>query len=179
MDIGNILKKSRKEQGKTLEEINEQTKISLEHLNLLEKNDYSFLPETYVKSFIKNYAIALGLDGDEFVDLYAQKQEEKRKHNIEYEEEVEIDSRRSSFRQKVIEWALGVGTIVLLISLILVYFQYKSQIHARPAEPLQNFLNKEYALAGIEMLEVSFSVEWSCSVPKWSISSNLNKSCVC
>ena len=65
-NIGSKLRKNRKEQGKTLEEINEQTKISLEHLNLLEKNDYLFLPETYVKSFIKNYAITLGLNGDEF-----------------------------------------------------------------------------------------------------------------
>ena len=154
-NIGSLLKKNRKVQGKTLEEINEQTKISLEHLKLLEKNDYTFLPETYVKSFIKNYAIALGLDGDELVDVYAQKQEEKKRHNIEYEEEVEIETRRSSFKQKAIEWALGIGTIVLLLSLILVYFQYKSQIHAQPAEPLQNFLKRENALAEIVVQEAS------------------------
>lgn len=161
-NIGNILKKSRKEQGKTLEEIYEQTKISLEHLNLLEKNDYSFLPETYVKSFIKNYAIALGLDGDELVDSYAHKLEEKKRHNTENEEEGEIETRASSSKQKTIEWALGLGTVVLLISLILVYFQFKSQTHAQPAEPLQDFLKKENALAELGMQEVSFSTEWSC-----------------
>lgn len=159
-NIGNILKKSRKAQGKTLEEINEQTKISLEHLNLLEKNDYSFLPETYVKSFIKSYAITLGLDGDELVDFYAQKQEEKKRHSLEYEE-VKIETRVSSSKQKAIEWALGLGTVVLLISLILVYFQFKSQTNAPPAEPLQNFLKKENALAELGMQEVSFSTEWS------------------
>lgn len=160
-NIGNILKKSRKAQGKTLEEINEQTKISLEHLNLLEKNDYSFLPETYVKSFIKNYAITLGLDGDELVDSYAQKQEEKKRHSLEYEEEVKIETRMSSSKQKAIEWALGLGTVVLLISLVLVYFQFKSQTNAPPAEPLQNFLKNENALAELGMQEVSFSTEWS------------------
>ena len=150
-NIGGILKKNRKDQGKTLEEVNGQTKISLEHLKLLEKNDYTFLPETYVKSFIKNYALALGLDGDDLVDRYAQNQEEKKKHKEEHEKEVEIETRTS--KQKVIEWALGVGSLVLLISLILVYFQYKSQIHAQPAEPLQNFIKRENALAEIVLQE--------------------------
>lgn len=152
-NIGGILKKNRKDQGKTLEEVNEKTKISLEHLKLLEKNDYTFLPETYVKSFIKHYALALGLDGDDLVDRYAQNQEEKKKHKEEHEKEVEIETRPSSSKQKAIEWALGVGSLVLLISLILVYFQYKSQIHAPPAEPLQNFIKRENALAEIVLQE--------------------------
>jgi len=154
-NVGSKLKENRKEQGKTLEEINGQTKISLEHLKLLEKNDYTFLPETYVKSFIKSYAIALGLDGDELVERYVQNQEEKKKHKEEHEEEIEIETRPSSSKQKAIEWALGIGTIVLLVSLILVYFQFKSQIHAQPVEPLQNFLKKENALAEIVVQEAS------------------------
>jgi len=152
-NIGSILKKKRKDQGKTLEEVNKQTKISLEHLKLLEKNDYTFLPETYVKSFIKNYALALGLDGDDLVDHYAQNQEEKKKHKEEHEQEVEIEAGSSSSKQKAIEWALGVGSLVLLISLILVYFQFKSQIHGQPVEPLQDFIKRENALAEIVLQE--------------------------
>jgi len=152
-NIGSILKKNRKDQGKTLEEVNERTKISLEHLKLLEKNDYTFLPETYVKSFIKNYALALGLDGDELVDSYAQNQEEKKQHKEEHKKEVEIETRPSSSKQKAIQWALGVGSLVLLISLILVYFQFKSQIHAPPVEPLRNFMKRENALAEIVVQE--------------------------
>ena len=154
-NIGGILKKNRKDQGKTLEEVNEKTKISLEHLKLLEKNDFTFLPEMYVKSFIKNYALTLGLDADDLVVRYTQNQEEKKKHKEEYEKEVEVETRPSSSKQKVIEWALGAGSLVLLISLILVYFQYKSQIHAQPVEPLQNFINRENALAEIVLQEAS------------------------
>ena len=146
-NIGGILKKNRKDQGKTLEEVNGQTKISLEHLKLLEKNDYTFLPETYVKSFIKNYALTLGLDADDLVVRYTQNQEEKKRRKEELESKLEIETgpRPSSSTQKAIEWALGVGVFILLISLIIVYFQFKSQIHAQPAEPLQNFLKRESA----------------------------------
>ncbi len=146
-NIGGILKKNRKDQGKTLEEINEQTRITFEHLKLLEKNDFTFLPETYVKSFIKNYALTLDLDADDLVVRYTQNQEEKKRLKEELESKVEIETgpRPSSSTQKVIEWALGVGVFILLISLIIVYFQFKSQIHAQPAEPLQNFLKRESA----------------------------------
>ena len=144
-NIGSIIKKNRKAQGKTLEEINEQTKISLEHLELLEKNDYTFLPEMYVKSFIKNYALALGLDGDDLVDRYAKNQEKK--HKEEDEKEAETKTKSASSKQKVIEWALAAGSFVLLISLILIYFQYRSQIHTQPVEPLQNVIESENALA--------------------------------
>ncbi len=144
-NIGSILKENRKEQGKTLEEINRQTRITLEHLRLLEKNDYTFLPETYVKSFIKNYALTLGLDADDLVVRYTQNQEEKRRLKEELESKVEIETGPSSSTQKAIEWALGVGVFILLISLIIVYFQYKSQIDAQPAEPLQNSLKRESA----------------------------------
>ncbi len=144
-NIGSILKENRKEQGKTLEEINEQTRITFEHLKLLEKNDFTFLPETYVKSFIKNYALTLGLDADDLVVRYTQNQEEKKRRKEELESKVEIETGPSSSTQKAIEWALGVGVFILLISLIIVYVQFKSQIHAQPAEPLQNFLKRESA----------------------------------
>ena len=144
-NIGSILKENRKEQGKTLEEINEQTRITVEHLKLLEKNDFTFLPETYVKSFIKNYALTLGLDADDLVVRYTQNQEEKKRLKEELESRVEIETGPSSSTQKAIEWALGVGVFILLISLIIVYFQFKAQIDAQPAEPLQNSLKRESA----------------------------------
>jgi cytoskeletal protein RodZ len=144
-NIGSILKENRKEQGKTLEEINEQTRITFEHLKLLEKNDFTFLPETYVKSFIKNYALTLGLDADDLVVRYTQNQEEKKRLKEELESRVEIETGPSSSTQKAIEWALGVGVFILLISLIIVYFQFKAQIDAQPAEPLQNSLKRESA----------------------------------
>ncbi len=144
-NIGSILKENRKEQGKTLEEINEQTRITFEHLKLLEKNDFTFLPETYVKSFIKNYALTLGLDADDLVVRYTQNQEEKKRLKEELESKVEIETGPSSSTQKAIEWALGVGVFILLISLIIVYFQFKAQIDAQPAEPLQNSLKRESA----------------------------------
>lgn len=145
-NIGKKLKERRTELGKTLEEINQQTKITLEHLKLLEKNDFTFLPPTYVKSFIRNYAKALDLEDHELINEFDQAQEQERRYEKELEEKAEIEAEQSQFKQKVIEWALGAGSLILLISLILVYIEYKSQLHAQPVD---NFLKKIYDVAEI------------------------------
>lgn len=61
--VGELLQEEREKQGKTLKEISRKTKISLEVLTLLERNNFSLLPpKTFVQGFIRNYAKELGLD---------------------------------------------------------------------------------------------------------------------
>lgn len=63
LDIGKELKELRIAKDLTLKEISEITKINLKYLEFLEENNFTFLPEVYVKAFLKNYIKAL--DGDE------------------------------------------------------------------------------------------------------------------
>lgn len=144
-NIGKKLKNARRGQSKSLEEIHDETRVSIEHLRFLEENDFTFLPETYVKSFLKTYAESLGLDANEILNAYKENQKEQVKTNDEpIQEECEIESVAFRPKEQFIEWALGVGTFILLVSLIFVYIQYKSQIFAEPVDDLNQNLTEEY-----------------------------------
>lgn len=70
--IGETLRTEREKQGFTLADIQMQTKIRSRYLEALENEDFSVIPgDVYVKGFIKNYAQALGLDGQKLADEYS------------------------------------------------------------------------------------------------------------
>jgi len=69
-DIGKILKEKREKIGKSLDDIHRETRISIAHIQALEGNEFNFLPETYVKSFLKNYADTLGIDSKELLEMF-------------------------------------------------------------------------------------------------------------
>ncbi len=155
-DIGKTLQETRKQQKKTLEDVFDDTRVNIEHLRLLEANDFSFLPETYVKSFIKTYATSLGLDANEILDAYRARQEEAQKDAAE-SEAVEVVEDESVTRPapaapakhlppsgRVIEYALGIGSLLFLAGLLFVYIQYRSQIYAAPIDELSYRQNHDY-----------------------------------
>ncbi|UCH66173.1 MAG: helix-turn-helix domain-containing protein [Ignavibacterium sp.] len=59
------LKRAREEAGITLERVAAKTRIDIKFLEAIERGDIDFLPEPYVKAFIKQYAKVLGLDEEE------------------------------------------------------------------------------------------------------------------
>jgi cytoskeletal protein RodZ len=64
--FGQYLKNLREENGKTLEEIAENTKIAVSNLESLERDRYDLLPpRVFVKGFIRSYIQELGLDPEE------------------------------------------------------------------------------------------------------------------
>ncbi|MGO9120168.1 MAG: helix-turn-helix domain-containing protein [Desulfomonilaceae bacterium] len=64
--FGAYLRSLREEQGKTLEEIAENTKIAVANLDLLERDRYELLPpRVFVRGFIRSYMQELGLSPDE------------------------------------------------------------------------------------------------------------------
>jgi len=69
--IGEALRKKREEKQITLAEICTQTKIHHETIEALEENRFSDISSpTYVRSFLREYAGFLGLDGEELVNRY-------------------------------------------------------------------------------------------------------------
>ena len=66
--FGSYLKTIREEQGKSLEDISERTKIAVTNLDFLENDRYDLLPPlVFVKGFLKSYAKHLGLDPEETI----------------------------------------------------------------------------------------------------------------
>jgi cytoskeletal protein RodZ len=69
--LGELLKEARQSKEVSLEEVEEQLRIRKKYLQALEEEDFSIMPpEVYVKGFLRNYAIYLGLDPEEIRDLY-------------------------------------------------------------------------------------------------------------
>jgi len=80
LELGQKLKEERENQGLTLEQIQQKTKISVQVLKAIEQGDTSLLPHpVYAKGFVQNYARILGLDwrdiGDRFASLYSADEE--------------------------------------------------------------------------------------------------------
>jgi cytoskeletal protein RodZ len=82
-ELGEFLKSERLKRGMTLEEIQEITKIRTRYLKAIEDGDFSVMPAmVYAKGFVKSYAEALGLDGNEIVKKYEHLFKEKEEEVI-------------------------------------------------------------------------------------------------
>lgn len=62
--IGRILEQARKEQGLSLQQVEQATKIRARYLKELEEGNFGVLPAVYVRGSLKTYADHLRLDGD-------------------------------------------------------------------------------------------------------------------
>lgn len=66
--IGETLRQAREEQGLSIEQVMELTKVSRFNIEAIENGREDLLPHpVYAKSFIKNYARVLGLDADDML----------------------------------------------------------------------------------------------------------------
>jgi len=90
-EIGQTLRESRMRARIDISELEAETKIRAKYLRALENEEWDLLPgPTYVKSFLRSYADALGLDGRMLVEEY------KLRHERLSEGELQPISPRSS-----------------------------------------------------------------------------------
>jgi cytoskeleton protein RodZ len=76
-DIGETLRDARMRARIDVSEIEAKTKIRAKYLRALENEEWGLLPgPTFVKSFLRTYAQALGLDGRALVEEYRQRFED-------------------------------------------------------------------------------------------------------
>lgn len=70
-EIGTRLREAREARGRTIDDIAVETHLKASHLRALEEGDESQLPEpVYIKGFIRRYASAVGVDGEELANRY-------------------------------------------------------------------------------------------------------------
>lgn len=79
------LKEARIKNNLTLKQLSTRTRIDLKFLEAMEEGNFSFLPELYVKAFIKEYSNAVGLDTDVIIKKY-----EAAREGLPYEEPTEV-----------------------------------------------------------------------------------------
>ncbi len=83
------LKKHREEVGLSIQQIASKTRIDKKYLEFMEQGNFSFLPELYVKSFIREYASVVNLDPEETIRKYQLAKEGKLKSDLESEKKIE------------------------------------------------------------------------------------------
>lgn len=64
------LKKQREKAGLTLQNVAAKTRLDIKFLEALEDGNFNFLPDIYVKAFIKQYAKVVGFDEEETLQKY-------------------------------------------------------------------------------------------------------------
>lgn len=70
--VGSALRRARELRALTLEEAARDTRLRLEQLDALEREEFDVLPgEVYVRASLRTYANYLGLDADEIAGAYA------------------------------------------------------------------------------------------------------------
>src|SRR5436305_12982477 len=90
-EIGRTLRESRMRARIDISELEAETKIRAKYLRALENEEWDLLPgSTYVKSFLRSYADALGLDGRLLVE------EDKLRHERLSDVELQPISPRSA-----------------------------------------------------------------------------------
>lgn len=75
--LADELKQKREESGLTLKQLATKTRIDLKFLEAIEQGNFAFLPELYVKAFVKQVAKTIGLDENVTLKKYEAAKEGK------------------------------------------------------------------------------------------------------
>ena len=98
------LKSIRTEKGIDLEKIHKRTKISLSALHAIEKGKFDQLPYTYVRLFIRAYAVEIGVDPEdvlEKLDIYLLNQTQPEKKDSDSGVKVKTEEKKSTHDAKI------------------------------------------------------------------------------
>ncbi len=69
--VGEQLRRAREKMGRSASEMARELRLTVDKIEALEAEDYGRLPaEAYVKGYLRNYAVAVGLSPDALVEAY-------------------------------------------------------------------------------------------------------------
>lgn len=132
VDIGEKLREARLQRNLSLDELQQITKIQKRYLEAIENNQFELMPGTfYVRAFIRQYASAVKLNGDELVALY------DGKHNPPAVEDVIAfepldESRAQKVEEEENQWMKSLPAIIfslfgLAIAVVVLYITWQDR----------------------------------------------------
>ena len=74
--FGEELKQARLEKELSLMDISAETRLSLKFLDAIERGQFQILPQTYVRAFLREYALMTGLDPNDVMERYKSARQE-------------------------------------------------------------------------------------------------------
>lgn len=113
-DIGASLREARMRLGVDITEVEERTRIRAKYLRALENEEWHLLPgQIYVKSFLRTYAQAVGLDAKVLVEEYKLRHE--RLSDVETQPIAPPGSRQSRPPSPRVPRGIVIGLILLVL----------------------------------------------------------------
>ena len=120
LSFGRYLKTVRLEKGIGLKEVAEETKVGMDYLLLIEKEDHDRLPAgVFVKGFLRAYAQAIGADGEEVVKLYTASRQTFQ-DTAEFDADI-IKAGQAFWPRLLISLGVFLGIIIMSIFMISVF----------------------------------------------------------
>lgn len=145
--VGEILRQAREAKGESLDDVNRATKISVQVLKSLEQDDFdSFESDIYLKGFVRNYALYLGIDtGDLMQTLDRQRgggSVSGGGATWETEEAVVEEKLKSSnlFRRVMVPLLL-----LLILLLIILFVNERRKVSRLTSDEAQGYLDRNEA----------------------------------
>ncbi len=135
--VGEVLKKQRKNLGKTLEQVALDTKIQPRFIKYIEDDDFDkFDSAVYTQGFIKIYAKYLDLDEDRILAIYRRSVPNMKKSNQTYRE-----TKNVSGLKKITPKSIAIALSIVFFLIIGSYITY--QIYQFQSPPQINIENPE------------------------------------
>lgn len=164
MEIGQTLKKERKRQQLSLEDVYATTKIGMDILRAIEEADLDQMPHlVYARGFIRNYADFLGLSGEEIVRAFDEAMEDEAVQATHRHRGSGIGRSADGKGGEKSGSKLSVGMVLLLVLVLagLVYYFFLSPPAEQPRKANQTVA--ENASGEREQAEVAASEEINAS----------------
>ncbi|SCM96614.1 Uncharacterized protein BWINRASL_03621 [Bacillus mycoides] len=117
-ELGQKLTEAREARGLSIDQLHEITKIQKRHLVAIEEGNYDVLPGAfYARAFIKQYADAVGLNGEELLVEYQSTIPQSEKHDVP---QVSTGQKTQETMQKSSSWPIADHMPKILIALLVI-----------------------------------------------------------